>query len=149
MRILFFLSMVIFCPLFAWATTGEEYYSAGMSLFRQQDYPKAIQYFHAALEEKPDLWEAYQFMGEAYYQSGNRTEAVVAMRQSLKLHSDNPELHKFLSRVEDNSPWVPSHSIQAILPILSLVISLGTLGWTFYWIRRYGRRGSNYTPPKA
>ena len=126
----------------SWATTGDEYYSAGLGLFRQQDYEKAIQYFHAALESNPDMWEAYQFMGESYYQLGNRTEAVVAMRQSLKLHSDNPTLKKFLSKVEGNSPWIPAHSLAGILPWISILLSLGTLAWMFYWTRQNSRQGT-------
>lgn len=149
MKKCFLILVLVLCPVFVWATTAEEYYSAGMSLFREQDYQKAIQYFHAALEEKPDLWEAYQFMGEAYYQSANRTEALVAMEKSLSLHPDNPGLKKFVEKVKDNSPWVSVHSTAGMLPWIAIVISLASFGWTFYWMRKYGRRGSSYTPPKT
>ncbi len=125
------------------ATTGDEYYSAGLTLFRQNDYEKAVQYFHAALEAKPDMWEAYQYMGEAFYQLGNRTEGVVAMRRSLKLHSDNPTLKKFLAGVEGDSPWVPRRSLQGILPWVSILLSLLALGYTFYSNNRKGRPGIN------
>jgi len=126
------------------ATTGDEYYSAGLTLFRQNDFEKAVQYFHAALEAKPDMWEAYQYMGESFYQLGNRTEASVAIRQSLKLHSDNPSLKKFLSTtVEANSPWVPRHSLQGMLPWISILLSLFALVYTFYSNNRKGSPSSH------
>lgn len=134
--------VLLLAPLSVWATTGDEYYSAGLALFRQGDYEKAVQYFHAALEAKPDMWEAYQYMGESFYQLGNRTEASVAIRQSLKLHSDNPTLKKFLQgTVESNSPWVSKYSFQAMLPWISIILSLFTLFWTFYSNNR--RPGTN------
>lgn len=131
-------SILVLCPVLSWATTAEEYYSAGMTLYRQQDYEKAIQYFHAALEEKPDYWEAYQFMGQSYYQSANRTEALVAMEKSLVLHPDNPGLKSFVATVKQNSPWVPVRSLTAVLPWISIILSVLTLAWTVYWTRKYG-----------
>jgi tetratricopeptide (TPR) repeat protein len=118
------------------ATTAEEFYVAGLETFKNGDFDKAIRYFHAALLENPDYWQAYQFMGEAYYQSGNRTEALVAMNESLRLHSDNPELRHFVSRVEASSPWVPSGSLNVKdkLALISILLSLATLGWTAYWV---------------
>lgn len=118
------------------ATTAEEFYVAGLETFKDGDFDKAIRYFHAALLEKPDYWQAYQFMGEAYYQSGNRTEALVSMNESLRLHSDNPELRRFVSRVEASSPWIPSGSLSLRdkLALISILLSLATLGWTVYWV---------------
>jgi tetratricopeptide (TPR) repeat protein len=120
----------------AYATTAEEFYVAGLETFKGGDFDKAIRYFHAALLEKPDYWQAYQFMGEAYYQSGNRTEALVAMNESLRLHSDNAELKRFVSRVEASSPWIPSGSLSLRdkLAFISIILSLATLGWTAYWV---------------
>jgi tetratricopeptide (TPR) repeat protein len=139
----FLLPLLIFLPALSFATTAEEYYSAGMTLYRQQDYEKAIQYFHAALEEKPDFWEAYQFMGQSYYQSANRTEALVAMEKSLSLHPDNPGLKRFVATVKENSPWVPARSLAAVLPWISIIISLLALGWTLYWTRKNGSPRTN------
>jgi tetratricopeptide (TPR) repeat protein len=118
------------------ATTAEEFYVAGLETFKDSDYDKAIRYFHAALLEKPDYWQAYQFMGEAYYQSGNRTEALVAMNESLRLHPENPELRRFASKVEASSPWVPSgpFSVREKLPLISIILSLATLAWVSYWV---------------
>jgi tetratricopeptide (TPR) repeat protein len=128
-----FLLLLLLAPLSAGATVpAEDYYNAGIGLFQQKDYDKAIQYFHAAIQEKSDFWQAYQFLGEAYYQASNRTEAVVAIQQSLKLHPNNPELKKFLDMVKANSPWVAVWSWRDLLIILSFVFSTLSLGWILY-----------------
>lgn len=128
-----FLLLLLLATIPVGATvSAEDYYNAGIGLFQQKDYDRAIQYFHAAIQEKPDFWQAYQFLGEAYYQASNRTEAVVAIQQSLKLHSNNPELKKFLDMVKANSPWVAVWSWRDLLIILSFVFSLISLGWVLY-----------------
>jgi len=144
-RILLVLALVLI-PLTAIATTSEEYYAAGLSLFKQKDYEKALEYFRAAIQQKSDYWEAYHSMGVAYLYLGNRTEALVAMNKSLELHPNNPDLRKSIARALEASPWVPADSWTAKLPILSIVISLLALGWTLYATRR---RGSRFTPPQS
>ena len=119
------------------ATTTEEFYKAGLELFQQKDYPKALQYFQEAVKERPEMWQAYQYMGESYYQMANVTAALMAMQESLKLHPDNPGLRQFVEKVKKDSPWASAGSIKEKLPYLSLVLSLFTLAWTLYltyWI---------------
>ncbi len=130
-KIFFALLLLITLPVYA-SVPAEDYYNAGIGLFQQKDYDKAIQYFHAAIQEKADFWQAYQFLGEAYYQDSNRTEAVVAIQESLRLHPDNPELKKFLAMVKSNSPWVAVWSWRDILIILSFIFSTLSLGWILY-----------------
>ena len=125
-------------PTFAIATTSEEYYAAGLAVFKDKDYERAVKYFRAAVEQKADYWEAYHSMGISYLYMGNRTEALVAMRKSLGLHSNNPELRKFMEWAEDASPWVSSTSWQAKLPIISLVMSLLALGLTGFTSYKLG-----------
>jgi tetratricopeptide (TPR) repeat protein len=144
-RFLLVLAMVL-VPLAAAATTSEEYYAAGLTLFKQKDYEKALEYFRAALQQKSDYWEAYHSMGVAYLYLGNRTEALVAMRKSLALHPNNPDLRKSIALAEEASPWVSASSWTARLPMISIIVSLLTLGWTIYATRR---RGSRFTPPQS
>ena len=134
-------------PNLALAVAPEDYYNAGMDLMKQKDYEKAVQYFRAAVDQRPDYWQAYQFLGEAYYQSANRTEAVVAMRESLRLHPANPDLRKFMEKIEKTSPWTPQGRAGQYLPIVCLVLSLAALGWTaFLSIRLKSSR--NHSSPK-
>ena len=131
MKKLVLLLFLAVTPLWA-SVPAEDYYNAGISLFQQKDYDQAIKYFHAAIQEKNEFWQAYQFLGEAYYQNSNRTEAVVAIQQSLKLHSDNPELKKFLAMIKSNSPWVSPWSWRDLLIILSFIFSSLSFGWILY-----------------
>jgi tetratricopeptide (TPR) repeat protein len=136
-RSLFFLTLaLLLSPTLGRAIAPEDYFNAGMELFKNRDFEKAVHYFHAAVEQRPDYWQAYQFLGEAYYQTANRTEAILAIDESLRLHPDNPELKKFESKIRATSPWVSKDFASTILPILSILISLGTLAWTL-WGQRW------------
>jgi tetratricopeptide (TPR) repeat protein len=142
-KIVLILGLVL-CPAFAFAGMAEDYYNAGLTLLQQSDYDKAVQYFHAALRERPDYWEAYQFLGEAYFQSANRTEALVAMEESLKLHPDNPDLRQFVMKVKQTSPWEAKGfwGFGDYLSIFAVLLSLFTLGWTYV-------RDRKPSPPKV
>lgn len=137
MKKILLLLAVAWIPSGAYAIAPEDYYNAGMDLFKNRDYEKAVQYFRAAVDERPDYWQAYQFLGEAYYQDANRTEAVVAMERSLKLHPDNPELKKFVLKIRNDSPWASNRWSSRFLPLLAILLSLLSAGWTGYWTWRY------------
>ncbi len=124
----------LFLPNLSTATTADEYYAAGLAVLKDNDYERAIKYFHQAVVQKEDYWQAYHYMGVAYYQMGNRTEALVAMRESLKLHPNNEELRKFIkSQVEGNSPWLSTTSWTAKLAWVAFFLSLLTAGWVGFW----------------
>ena len=132
-------------PSLALAVAPEDYYHAGADLFKNHDYEKAIQYFHAAVDERPDYWQAYESLGMAYYQNGNVTAAVMAMEKSLQIHPDNPELKKFEANIRATSPWVSRAFFPSTLPILSILLSLGTLAWTL-WGQRWWRSRRSQGP---
>ncbi len=140
-------ALVVLAPVWVWAIAPEDYYNAGMDLFKGRDYEKAVQYFKAAVDERPDYWQAYQFLGEAYYQNSNRTEAVLAMEQSLKLHPDNPDLRKFISKIRSDSPWASKGPATGLMPVIAILLSLVNLGWMAYRTWGYKLRPS-HTPSK-
>ncbi|MGH7740048.1 MAG: tetratricopeptide repeat protein, partial [bacterium] len=80
MKKCFWILLLMAAPTSVFAGMAEDYFNAGLGLFKQGDNAKAIQYFQAALQERPDYWQAYEFMGEAYYRSSNRTEALLDMK---------------------------------------------------------------------
>jgi tetratricopeptide (TPR) repeat protein len=120
------------------ATAPEDYFNAGKDLYDNKDYEKAVKYFHAAVDQRPDYWQAYQLLGQSYYQTANRTEAILAIDESLRLHPDNPKLREFEAKIRATSPWVSKDFTSSVLPILSILISLGTLAWTL-WGQRWWR----------
>jgi tetratricopeptide (TPR) repeat protein len=141
-RILLFLAITAI-PALVLATTAEEFYSAGLTLFQQKDYPKALQYFQEVVKEKPEMWQAYQYIGESYYQMANVTAALMAMQASLKLHPDNPGLRQFVEKVKNDSPWASAGPLKDKLPLISIILSLSTLAWVLYltyWLPLKDRR---------
>lgn len=136
---------ILLIPLRTLATSPEDYYNAGVVLFKNHDYEKAIKYFHAAVEERPDYWQAYESLGMAYYQNGDVTASIMAVELSLKLHSDNPSLRKFLSNITATSPWASRGFMTGALPLITFLLALlNTAAIIWYW-----RRRSRYTPPKT
>lgn len=44
------LLVAVWVPAWSYAIAPEDYYNAGMDLFKNRDYEKAIQYFRAAVD---------------------------------------------------------------------------------------------------
>jgi hypothetical protein len=82
-------------PVFGLAYTSNDYYQAGLTLYQQKDFTKAIQYFKAAVQIDPLNWQAYQVLGNTYYQTGDNADALEAFDKSLQSHPDNPSLKTF------------------------------------------------------
>ena len=139
-KTLWLLTLLLLPAQGVFAGMAEDYFNAGLSLFKQGDNAKAIQYFQAALQERPDYWQAYQFMGEAYYQSANRTEALLDMELSLRLNPQNPDLRDFMKRIKRGGPWQPmgGWTFSDSLSLLALLLSLLALGLPYYRRRRDG-----------
>lgn len=89
------LIILLFLTGTLWAATSGDYYTAGIQLYQQRQYAKSIQYFRAATQLDPQNWKAYQVMGQAYYQLGDRTDAVQMMDLSLRINPSNQPLRQF------------------------------------------------------
>jgi len=53
------------------------YLAAGMKLFQQKNYAKAIQYFNAAIKQSPNDYRAYYYAGYSYYMTRNAKSAAL------------------------------------------------------------------------
>lgn len=78
------------------------YYEAGNKLYSQKNYDRAVQYYNAAIQFNPDLWQAFQGLGNCSYAQGDKTQALSNYQKCLSLHPDNPGLSSFVKslRVE-------------------------------------------------
>jgi tetratricopeptide (TPR) repeat protein len=95
-----------------WAATSADYYAAGIRLYQQGQYARSIQYFRAAAQLDPQNWKAYQVMGQAYYQLGDRDDAIQMMDQSLRINPNNQPLRQFRNNLGASSTSVSGNSSQ-------------------------------------
>jgi len=96
--------ILLFFTSALWAATSADYYAAGIQLYQQKQYAKSIQYFRAAIQLDPQNWKAYQVMGQAYYQLGDKTDAVQMMDQSLQINPGNQPLRQFRNNLASTAP---------------------------------------------
>jgi serine phosphatase RsbU (regulator of sigma subunit)/anti-sigma regulatory factor (Ser/Thr protein kinase)/transposase/TolA-binding protein len=62
---------------------------SGKWFYRQGLYAKAIEEFRKIIDEKPDSWEAYQHLGDAWFRIGQLDKAVEAYEQVKHLNPNN------------------------------------------------------------
>jgi len=78
---------------------ADQYFQAGVGLYKQGKYEDSIKYYDAAIQLNPNHWQAYQSKGHAYYRLGRKTEALSAYDASLRLNPANTELKSFADKV--------------------------------------------------
>ncbi len=73
-----------------------ECYNAGMKAYQEKQYDNAINEFKKSIENNPNFWQAYQFLGNCYYAKGMLNETVRAYEESVKLNPKNDKLSAWL-----------------------------------------------------
>ncbi|MEN3013262.1 MAG: FliG C-terminal domain-containing protein [Endomicrobiia bacterium] len=81
---------------------GYEYYITATELYQQGNYEEAFNYFSYATELDPQLYEAYQYMGNILYESGRYNEALSYYKKALELNPQDQELAKWIEEIEKN-----------------------------------------------
>ncbi len=84
--------------------TAQDLEEQGQALYRAGQYPKALIYFNFAVQADPNSWQAYQQLGNTYYQLGDASDAMIAYQQSLKLNPNNPTLTNFVNNLRGANP---------------------------------------------
>ena len=90
------------------ATTGgdaraQQYLVAGHKYLKAKDYDNAIKYYQASIKIQP-TYQAYQFMGTAYYYKGDKANAKAAYEKSLELNPNNPGVRNILAKLGGTPP---------------------------------------------
>jgi tetratricopeptide (TPR) repeat protein len=87
------------------ATTGgavggqaQQYLIKGHQYLKARRYDAAIKYYQASANAQP-TYQAYQFMGTAYYYKGDKENAKKAYEQSLALNPNNPGVRNMLAKL--------------------------------------------------
>ena len=61
----------------------------------------AIKYYQASINTNP-TYQAYQFMGTAYYYKGDMANAKAAYEKSLELNPNNPQVRSILAKIDQS-----------------------------------------------
>jgi tetratricopeptide (TPR) repeat protein len=67
----------------------EAHYHLGVAALTKESYGEAILDLQAAIDNAPEMTEAYLFLGDAYYQSGLKDKAGKFWEKALALEPDN------------------------------------------------------------
>ena len=83
-----------------------DYLELANNSIKEKKYKAAITYYHRAIEEQPDLVEAYFGWGELLNRLGAKEQAIACYLQALKQVQDNPELYYRLGNLYQlESKW--------------------------------------------
>jgi tetratricopeptide (TPR) repeat protein len=78
-------------PAMQYLTTGHKYLKA-------KQYDMAVKYYQASANAAP-TYQAYQFMGTAYYYKGDYENAKKAYEKSLQINPNNPGVRSILAKL--------------------------------------------------
>jgi tetratricopeptide (TPR) repeat protein len=67
-------------------THGLFYYFAGVSLFYQKSYPKAVEFLQLAIQNDPTNADAFAYLGMCLHALGNEPMAQIMMHKASQLH---------------------------------------------------------------
>jgi tetratricopeptide (TPR) repeat protein len=82
------------------ATGGQaqQYLVKGHQYLKARKYDAAIKYYQASANAQP-TYQAYQFMGTAYYYKGDKENAKASYEKSLQLNPNNPGVRNMLAKL--------------------------------------------------
>jgi len=82
----------------AGGSKANQYLTMGHKYLKAGQYDKAIQYYNASAKTQP-TYQAYQFMGTAYYKKGDKANAKIAYEKSLRLNPNNTGVRNILAKL--------------------------------------------------
>jgi tetratricopeptide (TPR) repeat protein len=77
---------------------AQQYLVKGHQYLKARRYDAAIKFYAASAKLQP-TYQAYQFMGTAYYYKGDKANAKTAYEKSLQLNPNNPGVRNMLSKL--------------------------------------------------
>ena len=77
----------------------DAYYTLGVTLWQQGEFPAAVEQLRKAVELKPDYAEAYYTMGTVLKQMNQLPEAAQALREAIRLQPEFAGAHTTLAAV--------------------------------------------------
>ncbi len=83
------------------ATPAEDIATANQ-LYATQNYTQAGQYYYSAIKLDPTSAAAYQGLGDCYYFTGRKADALTCFQKALSLQPNNPQLGQFVQSLKAN-----------------------------------------------
>ena len=76
---------------------AQQYLIKGHQYLKARRYAEAIKFYQASANAQP-TYQAYQFMGTAYYYMGDKENAKTSYEKSLQLNPNNPGVRNMLAK---------------------------------------------------
>ena len=70
-------------------------FEAGTTAQQAGNLDEAVASFRQAIEHDPELWDAYQYLGQSLYQMGRQSESVMYYERYLQSNPD-PQLQAWV-----------------------------------------------------
>lgn len=77
---------------------AKEFYTEGTKAYNSRNYDSALEKFKKSVENNPNLWQAFQGLGNCYTAKGMAKEAIDAYETALKLNPANAGLKEWLEK---------------------------------------------------
>jgi len=77
---------------------AQQYLAKGHQYLKARRYDEAIKFYQASANAQP-TYQAYQYMGTAYYYKGDKDNAKKSYEQSLQLNPNNPGVRNMISKL--------------------------------------------------
>jgi TolA-binding protein len=78
---------------------AQGFFNAGAQMLQAGQVDQAVIQLQSAVEKDPQLWQAYQYLGNALYQQGRMAEAVTAFEVVLQNNPD-PQLQAWVEQLK-------------------------------------------------
>jgi serine/threonine protein kinase/tetratricopeptide (TPR) repeat protein len=104
----------------AWAAIGGAYGLKGSFLSIPEMLHRAMEMEQRALSIDPELADAHSWLGTTLLALGRTDEAIVEIREALRLEPDNGQAHQGLARAY----WVGKGDFAAAIPLFERAIAL-------------------------
>jgi non-specific serine/threonine protein kinase len=104
----------------AWAALGGAYGLKGNFLSIPDMVHQSIETEQRALSIDPELADAHMYLGSGLLSLGRTDEAIVEIREALRLEPDNGQAHQGLARAH----WVGKGDFASAIPIFERAIAL-------------------------
>ncbi len=110
---------------------GQKYLVMGHKYLKAKQYDMAIKYYNASAKVQP-TYQAYQFLGTAYYKKGDTDKARAAYEKSLSLNPNNPQVKNILAKMGSGGETEPRISQQmGVHPLLLAGLFAGAIAVLF------------------